>query len=290
MTTKDAPFTSGTRWLAIALVVLILLAVGFLAWVVVEAFRAAGEVLKPPDLSAARYNAWTLLFFAAAVGVLTMVLIQVTRMLLPVRGWFHRDLLRAWMGAATTAESIAAIKEFEQTLKPPASPRQTTDDGDDVLRAVYDLPIEQLCGQLGAVMDAALDDPGSYKNFARCCAGTEGEKAVEIFFNTHPSLEATELHASLARLFQRRLSGFQIACGAKWRRALRWAVLLVSIGFGCLFALSSVDITPPKDGIISTSARLGQVLYGAVAGVIGAFIAMFLRDVVAIVEGRRRSA
>jgi hypothetical protein len=343
-----------------------ILAAALIVWggvtLAVLAFRGATVALTMPAFNALRDSAWAFVTFCLAIGGVTMAGVQITRMLHPFRGRFHRRSLEHWF--VNSVEGLkpgsldASVRRACESLKIelPSDPSQArSDDGEadrrsvsqlvlaalsdfespiqdgrkgpesknappaDLASFLYDLPLEQLCGQLTVVSDLALDDPARLPRLSVCLAGRDGAddlaalvkaigemappKALEEQASDEAkpgprsddaasrkrgdaalaaaALKVTEVRAKMARTIQRRVDAFQIRAGGIWRRQLRGVVLIVSLIFSGLVTFSAMPSTGFRD-------QLGYIVWGALAGSLGAFIAMFFRDLTAIVELRRR--
>src|SRR5277367_754244 len=87
---------------------------------------------------------------ASAVGVLSMAFIQTLKDMFPLRTWFQRAAVAKWL-AANATPSQRDPQVAEQDLV------RLSTDGD--AEAFYQLPIEQLCGQINAALQVVLDYP-----------------------------------------------------------------------------------------------------------------------------------
>ena len=324
------------------------IAIAVTVWVIIRLIRGVAEALTLPAFLPPRNAAWAFLSFAVAIGALTMVSVQISRLMYPVRGWFHRRVLGAWLAAsleppdkkeqrkdkkdqlkadveklarvyqilrsdkvdakATKIELLDGVDVSGQALEELERPISDFDSGTGSL-TFYDLPLEQLCGQLAAAADLLLDEPRNMPALTVCLVGYQG--AADILGLIEPNdkpadvekkpdgdvdpqqakvaaaaaaaLQATEARAKLARAIQRRIDAFQIAAGGQWRRRLRRFV----VGTSLVFSLSVTISAMPWTGLFTA---LAYIIYSGLAGVLAAFIAMVLRDLTAIVELRRRQS
>ena len=210
--------------------------------------------------------------------------------------------------------------------------------------ALYDLSIEQLCGQINLAFEAALEHPDRMPHFLMLLASREGAIDLDRLLGIETASQATvpsspgmreqkqeqmeaQSRSALTRLGQFRIDAFQIAAGGQWRQRLRTAVVVVSIGFSVAFCYSSAQQheraeqerqseNRASEEVAQSSAfsphptspypgesggtkrtrgdvakeRTGFVGYSLVVGLIGAYLAMLLRDLTAIVENKRRQA
>ncbi len=288
-------------------------------------------------------QAWSFLIFCLGVAVLTMAFVQICRMLYPFRGDFHRDALERWL--SLTADMFPddldeteeteydpllsdwksvlkelelqypkvedALTEFEQRRG--AASRMSAEANTFLSSMVlYDLPIEQLSGQLSLALEAGLDEPKRFKNLIVLTAGIEG--ATDLWKAIGPlakparngeeqgenseergdrgdeakyseeALSQAQGRAAITRIVQLRMDAFQISTGGRWRYRLRLVVLAVS--FVCSFIIlfnSTADALAVR--ILKVPI---QAAYSVVVGAIAGYLAMFLRDLIAIVENKRR--
>lgn len=173
---------------------------------------------------------------------------------------------------------------------------------------LYDLPIEQLSGQLNLALEAGLDEPMRFRNLIVLMAGKEGAtdllNAVQPLKKTaavgqvattlgqpkaetedsEKALVQAQSRAAITRIVQLRIDSFQISAGGRWRHRLRLVVLAVSffLSFIVLFNSASDAL------IVKLASTPIQTAYSLVVGAIGGYLAMFLRDLTVIVENKRR--
>ncbi len=214
-----------------------------------------------PDFRVATQAAWSFLLFCIAVAGLTMTLIQTCRTLIPVRGLFHRRALKQMLAqpynenpkdwpfpfletADPSKLGDEALGEFEQSSGPtPLFPS---------VPLLYDLSIEQLCGQLTVAAESALDQPTEFRHLLLGLVGSGGKRDVQpLLFSAASSLEQGQARGTLSRIIQRRLDKFQIEAGGEWRLRLRSVAVAVCIIFSWLITLARL----PDD------ASLAAILY-----------------------------
>lgn len=160
---------------------------------------------------------------------------------------------------------------------------------------IYDLPLEQLCAQLTIATESALERPGKFLDLLLCLSGSEQvsqiDKLRHLSEDTHnqaiggerfESVEADRIRGVLMRVIQRRVDAFQIETGGRWRRGIQSIAATMSLVFSILITLASI----PRSA--TTLEKLSYVIYAALAGILAAFLSMFLRDLTAVVESKRR--
>jgi hypothetical protein len=230
-----------------------------------------------------------LLAAAAAIGALSMALIQTAKDLLPVRHWFQRRYVRRWLRAkAGDAREAADPVRAEQDLVRLA----TAGDA----RAFYGLPVEQLCGQMNAAATVVLDFPATHRDLLACLAAEAdaadraalvqaaalGRAALERMRTGAPDeyQVLVDARSRVTHQAQRSIDALQIAAGFRWKLWLQAA----SFAASCVLAVSSASLyRPPAVGALA--AALAALPVGFAAG----FLAPIARDIVAVLS-RARSA
>ena len=216
---------------------------------------------------------------------------SLVRTLVPVRGAFHCAAVVRWID-----ESIASVKlegkssnDMLREITELASPASSLGH-----YALFDLPIEQLCGQIGAGADRLLDDSASKVRLAAATMpeavpadAPQPHKATNVitvlaasstevqqFLDGSPPYPPTEprdrmrLRADIAQRIQRNIDRLQISTTFWWRRLLRGLAVAICWTLG---------LTLLKDAVAAV-----------VFAIAGGFVATVARDLVAIVEKSRR--
>jgi hypothetical protein len=248
-----------TTWLAIAAAsaAFLALAVGYVALQTGSLLKAS---LVAPDFAEASRRAWSFLVFCIGVAGLTTAFVQIVRTLIPIRGYFHRYHLIKWLdnGASSFDDdlsserplSMLAIDEFERLGNPSANAAW----GRRPFRERYDLPLEQLTGQLSLALEAALDSPDEFAHLLRCVFGPRSREQLNILEMGRRTKDATadmlltqaEARSALTRLAQLRIDAFQIMVGGLWRRYLRIAVVCVSLTVSAAITSASLIRKPAE--------------------------------------------
>ena len=206
-----------------------------------------------------------------AIGLLTMALIQGARSLFPLRGWFHRRQIELWLNGDTGLTVLYRRLRIEKYDT-----------------AFYDLPIQNICGQIAAVAETILvectdsSQPCGEENLGllRALAGPESKDDVDKLtaINMLPGDELSLRRARLGSNIQRNIDNLQITAGTRWRRRLRVSAFILSFLFSAYLLRS-----------LRFNWHLFVLLGGAmVAGLIGGYFASVFRDLVAVIEGLRR--
>ncbi|MDQ3169780.1 MAG: hypothetical protein M3Q55_06555, partial [Acidobacteriota bacterium] len=171
----------------------------------------------------------------AAIGLLAMALLQGVKDMLPVRRWFHRAFVRAWLEHKARAHAAtASVTPRADVALADLIELATTGDA----HALFDLPIEQLCAQASAAAAQSLDYPARHEDLLRCLAASADPRDVEMVLHA-PEQEPSEVDAAHARAalvdartrvmhqVQRSLDALQIAAGYRWK----WYMQLAAFGF-----------------------------------------------------------
>jgi hypothetical protein len=182
------------------------------------------------------------------VAFLVMAILQSAKDLTPARAWFNRSWLRAWLfekagvvNIDEKPESSPGIQNrMSEVPKPDPSTafKQFVDAAEESIlrtatagdaRAFYQMQLEQLCGQLNAVAQAALETPKLYWEFVTLfgsLAGSADLKSVRAGEDGDSSYP--DALGRVAQSMQRSIDAIQIAAGASWKRYLRWTALILS--------------------------------------------------------------
>jgi len=218
-----------------------------------------------------------LLGFAAACGFCAMVVVEAIKRLLPLRSWFQRRHVAQFLVERSGAEKgFAAMGELVHELHlADGEPRVRESEHRDrdyfvelgrswatrrvVGRAgvasVFNLPPEQLTGQIGQLVEVPLDEhPPAAPHLMRALAtGDRPETAVPVAID--------QLHVILI---------------GRWRHYLQATTWWLSGAVGLVVAMTHVV----------PSVNSGTQVMAAL--VLGGFFAWLTRDIVAAVERLRR--
>lgn len=242
--------------------------------------------------NAVQRNAIPFLTAMAAVGVLTMALIQTVKDLLPVRRWFQRDYVRKWLAFRAAEASKRHAEPRVDTARAENDMVRLATNGD--AHCFYDLPIEQLCGQLNAAANLVLDYPKRHRDLLLCLTSLADARDLSTVVDSAEQTQAdlqtlqredpkafqvlVDARARLMAQVQRSIDGLQIAAGYRWKLYLQISA----------FSLSYI-ITMIAVGW----SRGGGGLNGAIAalpiGIVGGFLAPIARDLIATLSPIRRS-
>ena len=229
---------------------------------------------------------------ASAVGVLSMAFIQTLKDMFPLRTWFQRAAVAKWL-AANATPSQRDPQVAEQDLV------RLSTDGD--AEAFYQLPIEQLCGQINAALQVVLDYPALHTDLLYSLAFGANPDDLSLLVeasrpvreNITPAAELTDAQRTLmsqvadarnrvGRQAQRSVDELQISVGSRWQYWLKFASIVLSVG------LATLALFLVRQG--TTAALLpGQIFLGGIlAGVLGGFLAPVSRDLIAALQQLRQ--
>lgn len=229
----------------------------------------------------------------AAIGVAAMALIQAAKDVLPLRRWYQRNRLKKWFADGARE----AQKHFAATLQDPAgvsvNPRRAwkdlialSVDGDE--NALFNLSIEQLCGQMSAAFQVVLDYPKQYRDLLLIAGSFSAALDMNEILNsdrpaiargdgppTMDQIRWADARNRVTHQLQRAVDGFQIATGYRWTFLMKIASFVVS---GILAALA----VQTKGGGIAS--HIGVILFTAV---LAGFLAPIARDLAATIQKLR---
>jgi|SRR5579859_3565117 len=251
----------------------------------------------------------------SAVGVLSMAIIQTIKDMLPVRNWFQQYFLQRWMqkkcrdagnraadwmraaGSRWFAEETNRTDPVANSATFETGPDRTVaerdlfklaTDGDS--DALYDLAIEQLCGQINAAAQVVLDRPSDHPDLMLCLASVADP--VDIARVMFPPAEAkaarpvdddearrrhdsfVDARTRVTHQVQRAIDALQITAAYRWKFLLQLCSILLS---GAIAALGVWKFAPQ-------TGALGVLT----VGVLGGFLAPVARDLVAALQQLRK--
>jgi hypothetical protein len=218
----------------------------------------------------------------AAIGAVSMALLQIAKNVLPLRRSFQRRHLCKWLGNRNQANANAA-RAIEDLIILAAA-------GDD--QSFYDSPIEQLCGQIKGAVPVILDYPKLHRDLLYCLASEADEKdiqrlldppAVEIFLKGAHQSTAEEKQAIAEFAAAKNRVGAQVRCSVdaiqssisfRWKYWLQLASIATSaiIGIVALYSGTSPEHAPPT------------IEAAVIIGILSGTLAPVARDLIAAVE------
>jgi hypothetical protein len=207
-----------------------------------------------------------LLASTAAIGVLTMSVLQLAKRLLGLRARVQRRSLESWIRRRSKQDDDEAIFGVIEAICYPVP-----------VREALELPIEQLCGQITARIELILD-PIRYPYRPRGGEYRYDEELISLFLDG--DITASDIpreRGSLSPYLQRGVDALQIEAGAAWRRFLWVSAIGVS---GAIAAT----------GVVAFGRIwfLGALVFIAFSAIFGAVFSTIVRDLIAVVERGRR--
>jgi hypothetical protein len=246
--------------------------------------------VDPENLDRFVRGIWLVLATAAGLGVVTMVIVQLLKDLLPLRSAWQRHWI--W--------SVVRL----QAAKVRADPALALDDLINVAtagnsRALYDLPIEQLGGQFNSASQLVLDFPASHSDLLRVLVAGADAADLQTLLSERPQartmaaartagtpvdpqLEQAPVRFVDARnrvthQVQRNLDALQIAMTFRWKLILQ--VMSLVVGSACAAATAWAIAGPPNG--------TEWVVKVAVIGILGGFLSTVARDLTAAIQNLR---
>ena len=226
----------------------------------------------------------------AAVGLVSMAIIQTVKDMLPTRRWFQDWRVRTWLrDQAAKAPSIPGGPPIQKVAEGDLVTLATSGDR----AALFDLPIEQVSGLMNAASQIVLDFPPDHRDLLLCLAAQARPEDLELLLTQGPS--ATRPRATLGELervqfvdarnrvthqLQRSLDGLQISVGFRWK----WIIQMLSIVVSAVLVWIGLALFA---GDRVGSNFLYFLLY-LLAGLLGGFLAPVARDLVAALQQLRK--
>ena len=214
--------------------------------------------------------------YVAALSILggvSMALLQTLKDLAPIRQWFQKYYLNKWMkeGAAEAGLPPAAATTAENDLLKLAV------DGDAA--ALYDLQIEQLCGQYTAAIQIVLEYPASYPDLLRVTASqalpTDVVAVLAGLGVTVPPAQAfLDARNRVTHQCQRAIDALQIAAGFRWKWIFQIASILLCIVLAWIAMSYKPTIAPNPVSVI-------------VSALLAGFLAPVAKDLLAVLQKAR---
>lgn len=224
---------------------------------------------------------------ALVSGLTACSVVEAAKRILRLRGYYQERQVRLWLEdrAPDQKTGQAGLRELIDAAGIRRSPTETGDEattelpsdgqahlGDAVMRSqrdrleLFDLPMEQLAGQIGEAVELMLKQPTSLPSLAHIMTGRPARDLAD----SDPLRERRATQQARAAL-----DNLQITIGRRWRRYVAGNALWLSglVGFGLMEFSSAVR-----------DSRLA----GAVALFAGGFLSWVIRDLAVAVERARR--
>jgi hypothetical protein len=275
------------------------------------------EELSAFTLAISKQATQYLLAFAA-VGALTMAIIQTIKELTPARAWFHRREMKRWLAAGeetrTQISGAAGGKRARRTggaadagvdrlmLSNPFSGEASETSGAELCRrqlimlatagnaaALYALEIEKLAGQLNAAAALVADNPRKYPDLLRCLARHADKSDVEHLVENdppEPDAKSDKQHReAVNRYLDRKVRVThhiqRNIDGFQIATHYRWSWVLQLCSFGLSFVIAMVAVAYSVGrNVLDPATFWSSLPLALVAG----FLAPIARDLVAIIR------
>jgi hypothetical protein len=225
----------------------------------------------------------------AAVGTLTMALIEAWKKIFNTRAAFHLSKVKQWLGDTDQFENNDPFAELlhlttgtalNQAKKLGRSPAGQS-------CAVFSLDLDRMMGHIQSAVDTAIDNPQKFPALYRfAVSGAEREEADKWEKSSADLPEAgaasrsdskkrADLYAGLHQLAKRKLDAFQLQTGYDWEKANQaWAV-----GLGAAILFITIIV-------INYGNRLdaGLVAKSLVVSLIGGIMAPIAKDLLTLLR------
>jgi hypothetical protein len=225
----------------------------------------------------------------AAIGTVSMALLQTAKNLLPLRSWFQRSRIRKWLNeAAEDSAKSTQVNVCASSAETDLIALATSGDED----AFYNLPIEDLCGQIRNAVPVIMDYPNLHSDVFHCLASEASARDVqrltyppppETFFRRgddsrdEEKVAIREYAAAKMRLAAQvrcSVDAIQTSIGFQWKYSLQLASLILSAIIGVI----ALNLGTGRDHPLPTIGA--TVMIGLLSG----FLAPVARDLVAAIE------
>jgi hypothetical protein len=227
-----------------------------------------------------------------AIGAVTMAVLQTLKDMFPLRRIFQKIWLKGWLQKrALDAPDVPVGKKPDPEVAENDLIRLATSKD---VKAFYDLPIEQLCGQANAALQVALDYPGDHTDLIWCFGSLAEDKDLNALLHppttlrknrsqmTEGETQAVDAYAAarnrVAHYVQRSIDSVQIAAGFRWKFYLQLCSIILCFVFSLVGLFESAAT---KDMPLKFPAAIA-------IGILAGFLAPVARDLVAALQQFRK--
>lgn len=228
-----------------------------------------------------------------AIGTLAMAVIQTLKDMLPLRQLFQKRFVTNWLELRAEQAPVLDTKKKPDPARAQADLVRMATSQDS--KALYDLPIEQLCGQANAALQVSLDYPWDHKDLIWCFAFPAEAQDLNVLLHPPTSSLRKKLaeiseeerkfvdtysaaRNRVAHQVQRSIDALQVAAGFRWKFYLQLASIILCV------VLSLVGLSE-----YSATQHMPLKIPAALAmGVLSGFLAPVARDLVAAVQQLRK--
>ena len=201
---------------------------------------------------------WPAVTALAAVGILSMALLEIWKTLWHARRKFQQKNFETWIRDVARRTGRDGERALTNLID-----LATAGNAD----ALYDLPVERFSGQINAAVQIALAYPDKYSDVVGILAHKAEQSDIDIIVGPRPEAndkEGKQTYADarnrVGNLTQRSLDAIQIDIGERWARGLHIRSVIVSSVLILIAAILSYQDASPvsASGGSETSASGGS--------------------------------
>jgi hypothetical protein len=217
--------------------------------------------------------------------------------MLPIRRWFQRNWVRGWLGGKAEYFLSRASGPPPEGLEHPEYIERDlirlATDGDD--NAFYDLQIEQLCGQMNAAAQVAIDYPQDYPDLIKTLACMAKLEDIRLLLDPPPAAKQprssvadpksheefnayVDARNRVTHQIQRAIDALQVSAGFRWKWYLQIASIVLS---GIIAGIGVWRFGHFQDTWKQFFTTIG-------VAILGGFLAPVARDLVASLQQLRK--
>lgn len=185
-------------------------------------------------------NIWNLVASLAGIGILSMAIVEIFRLIFQPRMFFNQYMFKRWL------KKNCMLSAEQDIIK-------LSTGGSAYL--LYTLPIEKMSGQINAAAQIALAYPFKYKSIIKALGFNADTDDIDNLIMDPLSIQNTQEYANarnrVSNMMQRNLDALQIQINGIWSRLMQLAGVLVSIVLIISIAgTSEYGIKNPSDLIL----------------------------------------
>jgi hypothetical protein len=225
---------------------------------------------------------WIVASAMLIASTISMAILQIVKEISPLRRYVQRLWVDAWLKngmqgtvANHQASDAQAADAEEVWAKLKRDVEELTTGGNK--NALYELPPDDMISQFNAASVIVLDE--RHEDFLRVLARGAQPADIETVLGGQPGTGLTtpyfDARNRCARRIQRNLEGLRISMSYRWRRAMQGTALLLTV----LLVEIALCLRGPMDRY--------TLLWGAILGLVGGYLAPIMRDLVAALQRLR---
>ena len=219
-----------------------------------------------------RDYALPLLMAFAAVGLVTMALIQAVKDVLPIRRQFHKASIDTWLNGRQGAGQRATLIQLAAA-------------GDET--ALFELPVAGMMGQLTMASRIVLTFPVRFEQLLRVMAGTDVDGQIDVIVGKAggaPTADEVErARVRVGNLVERSIDALQISVASRWERSNKIVAFVVS---ALVTAATFVVYFRATEQAPESSGRVFAL--GVVTSILAGFVAPVAKDLVTALQNLRK--